>query len=242
MRISYLSIWQSDCPFISVSEKIQESRLYAIDAHVEDPNSESGMLYIRSESCQSLRETLNTLKRDPRIKNLDILWKQEKDAFVKVNLKITKAMRDLTMPFVITHCPLLIHNGLEKWVIVTKNKKNEKKVLSYLKENNEIHYKKPIKIDPRTWFFITSFVQNALIHPDLFSIIYEEIKLSPTQRKILSRALTYGYYSWPRKITLHQLSGKFGVSKTAIEKSLRKTESKAMTILAELIKLLEERD
>jgi len=59
---------------------------------------------------------------------------------------------------------------------------------------------------------------------------------------VFSAALEGGYYSYPRKINLKQLSEKLGISKTAVAKNLRSVENKAIRVLAELIGITDTRE
>lgn len=52
--------------------------------------------------------------------------------------------------------------------------------------------------------------------------------LTPKQREILSPSLKYGYYEFPKKINLNELSRKIGVSPSTLCVHLQKIESKIL--------------
>jgi len=52
--------------------------------------------------------------------------------------------------------------------------------------------------------------------------------LTGAQWSALWLAVHYGYYSWPKKITLEELASKSGVSRISFQERLRKAEEKAL--------------
>ncbi|NOZ59388.1 MAG: hypothetical protein GXO66_07440, partial [Euryarchaeota archaeon] len=50
--------------------------------------------------------------------------------------------------------------------------------------------------------------------------------LTRRQKQILKKAIQYGYYSYPRRITLTKLAEKLGVSKSYLSETLQIIESK----------------
>ncbi|ABL79016.1 helix-turn-helix domain-containing protein [Thermofilum pendens] len=66
-----------------------------------------------------------------------------------------------------------------------------------------------------------------LMRTDLLS------KLTPLQRKILSKAIIKGYFDWPRKYSLSDLSQELGISKATLAEHIRRSESKILKYLLE---------
>ena len=121
--------------------------------------------------------------------------------------------------------------------MIVENKTKEKEMLCRLKENNEVRVKKRIlgfPSSPHDFWLIT----EPVFCVKLMSIV-DMLQLSTTQQKVFSVALDGGYYSYPRKTNLKQLSEKLGISKTAVAKNLRTVENKTMRVLAELIGIAE---
>ena len=55
--------------------------------------------------------------------------------------------------------------------------------------------------------------------------------LTPLQRKVLSAALRRGFFEWPRRISLEELSRELGVSKVTLSEHLRRGERKLLRYL-----------
>ncbi len=57
---------------------------------------------------------------------------------------------------------------------------------------------------------------------------FDGFNLSEKQERTLKLAITFGYYNWPKKISLQDLAEKLGLSKTTIAEHLRKAEIKVI--------------
>jgi hypothetical protein len=64
---------------------------------------------------------------------------------------------------------------------------------------------------------------------DLTDFIGTDLDLTLQERNALHWAYKYGYYQVPRNIHLEDVSGKLGISKSALAESLRKAESKVVS-------------
>jgi len=102
--------------------------------------------------------------------------------------------------------PLVVHEGLEHWDVITEEGPGTKKLLDELAEVGEIKVKSLGKHE----------VEN------------NEFELTEKQREALSLAVKRGYYSWPKKVTLEELAELAGVSRVTFENHLRKAEARAV--------------
>ena len=55
--------------------------------------------------------------------------------------------------------------------------------------------------------------------------------LSANQKKILNSAKEFGYYDYPRKITINELSDKIGINKDITIESLRRAEKNIISLI-----------
>ena len=71
--------------------------------------------------------------------------------------------------------------------------------------------------------------------PSVF--IQQEVpKLTDKQRQVLELALEYGYYKYPRKISVQDLAAKVKMPRTTFQEHLRKAEERVMNLLIEPLK------
>lgn len=229
MRSLILEVWQPDCPVVYVSESLESVKLYAIDSHVKNSYIQA-LLYMFADDKSSLQTALNIIRKHSQVKSIRVLWKCQQEACLELLCNVTNAMYSLTHSRLLFHYPLLTSNGLETWIVTVEDKIKEKEVLTLLKENNEVRVKKRILNFPFS-FRAFQLITNS---PELLISIADTLQLSSTQQKVLSASLEGGYYSYPRKTNLKQLSEKLGISKTAATKNLRSLENKAIRLLAEL--------
>lgn len=82
---------------------------------------------------------------------------------------------------------------------------------------------------------------DALLNQSLFtSEIFRD--LTANQKNILTKAFEMGYYNIPRELKLSELANEIGISRYAVEKSLRLAENKIMKMVMPFMYLEEAED
>ena len=71
--------------------------------------------------------------------------------------------------------------------------------------------------------------------PSVF-IQHEVPKLTEKQRQVLELAIEYGYYKYPRKVSVQDLAKKVKMPRTTFQEHLRKAEERVMNLLIEPLK------
>ena len=78
------------------------------------------------------------------------------------------------------------------------------------------------------------------LHQNSFSVLQAKTLMeshsSDKQRRALELALEFGYYNYPRNISVDNLSKKAKMPRTTFQEHLRKAESKLMGLLIQSIK------
>ncbi|MFP3214822.1 MAG: helix-turn-helix domain-containing protein [Nitrososphaeria archaeon] len=113
---------------------------------------------------------------------------------------------------------LEVHDGLEFWKLITFGKSNLDLLLSKFKQKSNIKTVEVKRVKKKN-------LSYALVSPINL--------LTDRQKDILQEAYRLGYYNWPRKIDLYQLSKKFNISKVALLKNIRIAEKKIIDVLLE---------
>ncbi|MBU1197891.1 helix-turn-helix domain-containing protein [Candidatus Micrarchaeota archaeon] len=111
--------------------------------------------------------------------------------------------------------PQMLKNGFEYWTVA-----------SWDKESIQRLYKKIDAVAERATIELTSLKQENtnLFIPDVMQ------RLSEQQFNVMQRAAEFGYYTYPRKINLKQLSKKLRLSESALREHLRLAEAKLVPV------------
>ncbi|WP_456396002.1 helix-turn-helix domain-containing protein [Thermococcus sp.] len=232
MKMLILDVWQPDCPIVSLSEKIEESKIYIIMPHVR---GDTTRVFFTVEDGD-IKEVLEVLRTHREVKQVKVLWKDNLRIGMEVLCNTTDVMDNLLRSHVVFQRSFYASAGFERWVVVVEDKNSENEILSRLKERNEIKIRERQKIrefgspmgmwlmmNPASYFRIATLLDN--------------IELSNTQKNILKTALESGYYQYPRRINLEGIAKKSGVSKTTVLKNLREIESLSLRILFSLMEI-----
>ena len=86
------------------------------------------------------------------------------------------------------------------------------------------------KVKTTTYFEVISFIKRTLHDIYLLKLLP---KLSPKQREAIEFAYKRGYYEYPKKIGLDQLSKLMGIGKSTFQEHLKKAEGKLIPYLVE---------
>ena len=116
--------------------------------------------------------------------------------------------------------PYVIKEGLRHFIIFTKKYNYTKDFYKEISLYGKIIKLKRINLD-----HALEWVESLKISDILRSM------LTPMQLRVIEEAIKGGYYSWPRKSKMSELSRRLGISKTTISEHLRKGEQKLISLL-----------
>jgi len=108
--------------------------------------------------------------------------------------------------------PILGKNGFEYWTVGSWNKENVSVLVKKIRKIKGVQiWLMGIKEEPVDVFL-----------PNVFS------RLSKKQLSTVKKAMSSGYYSYPRKISLEKLAKLDGLNESTFREHLRKAEAKIM--------------
>lgn len=172
----------------------------------------SGMVFLQGEYENKLK-FIKSLKKDKRIKEFSAKGNQ---VFVLIESEYHIApLFDESMFFI---KPVYFEKGYEYWEIGSWDRKPLVEFYKKVKNVAEVEIQKLKRDEPSV------FVQYAIP------------KLTDKQRRALELALEFGYYNYPRNISVDNLSKKAKMPRTTFQEHLRKAESKLMGLLIQSIK------
>lgn len=154
-----------------------------------------------------LNELISKIKSNNRIIKIKVLdtmrTKSEIRALLLMTVKMRGGISELFMNKGAYYISEYITRGLEKWSLVMDDKTFKESILSDLKEKTY-----SLKINERENIFT---VKNLLTSKEM-EILYKAYKL--------------GYFDWPKRIDLKELSEVLGISKSATLQTLRRATNK----------------
>ncbi|QGA55299.1 XRE family transcriptional regulator [Sulfolobus sp. E5-1-F] len=155
-----------------------------------------------------LNELINIIKSNNRIIKVKITetvrTKNELRALFLLSAKLKGGISELLMNKGAYYILEQISNGLERWSLVIDDKVFKEIILPSLKENTY-----SLKVIERDENILS--VRNLLTSKE-FEIIYKAYRL--------------GYFDWPKKVDLRELSEELGISKAATLQALRRAMGK----------------
>lgn len=116
--------------------------------------------------------------------------------------------------------PFVMKDGFEYWTVASWDKRE---LLDLMKRIKKLKGQATIEL-----LGIRKAAVNLFL-PALFQ------RLTRKQLDAFLKAVEYGYYTLPRKISLEQLAAKLGTARTTLRERLRKAESKLLPQLAQSI-------
>lgn len=169
----------------------------------------NGMVFLNGKQKEK-EKFVASLKRDRRIRKLQVIGNQ---IFVLIE---DEALIAPSMPdrlFFVQ--PVYFEKGYEYWELGSWDKETLTYFYNKIKKTAEVTIIKIQKENPAV------FVQHAVP------------KLTAKQKKALELAIEFGYYNYPRAISVEELAKKIKIPRTTFQEHLRKGESKLMNLLVQ---------
>lgn len=231
MYVAVLDIVQYDCPVVRLVELLKDVKLIVTGANVANINEGYEKIYVVMMGDKDLiNKSLDMVQRIRFVKHYNVL--QRKDEYAKVYMYISKtwtmenSVRLDAMPL----APWVAKDGIERWTLGILSKKQLDEFLSRVKERD---YIEKMKIDEVADDTIATLAFNYL---QLVNLTNEIGKLTKSQLNLLNMALESGYYEWPRKINIMNISQELRVSRAAVAKLLRRAEKRVIASVMEYLK------
>jgi len=112
--------------------------------------------------------------------------------------------------------PVRVAHGIEEWTLLSNNKENFNKFYNSLKNTMNVRIKsfKDFSLD---------FNLDINFDPESAALITNK------QKEILQLFYKEGYYDWPRKVTVKEVTEKLHLCRSTIQEHIRKAESRLMS-------------
>ena len=141
------------------------------------------------------------------IEKEEVLYREKNIAIIH---EVSHAVGSVSRTIALSECHVVgtmsVGNGMEHWHVIAEKASQINDLLTSLEKLGTVFIERIGKYEPAR----------------------KKFKLTEKQRGALSLALSSGYYSWPRKVTLEELAQLAGISRRAFQERLRKGEAKAI--------------
>ncbi|HLH86069.1 MAG TPA: helix-turn-helix domain-containing protein [Thermoplasmataceae archaeon] len=222
VNVFFLSINQHDCPHTYLTDLFPSLRIFIMNTEAEG-NYQTTFSVFFSRDSDSLNEAFNELKKYGGIRNIEVIGKKDNLMSLIYSFPKTSAFRHINSVGFRMH-PIFVKNGEERWFFVTSKSSLKLESDDINDSRTSIRVIKKLTTDE----FVTEY---SKIFTYLWKIKFFKELDSPGP-KLLTEALNTGYYDWPRKVSLTQLSKAVNIPRATLTYRLRKLEK---TIFNDLV-------
>jgi predicted DNA binding protein len=216
-----MSLWevevsQSDCPHVGTTKKYDSLRVVIMGTEVARQYERIFSVFSCSKP-NTLKEALSYFQKDPRVRDFRLLSRESGVATALYLMPKTSMFKKISRIGLRLH-PVFAQGGLEKWYVITEaSRKNIRMVISD-------DYTKIISMKRKRPAQIFSSLYSAVKY--LMPALSISDKLSRRDAEILRAATESGYFSWPRRTNLTNLSHELKMPKSTLSYHFRNLEEK----------------
>jgi predicted DNA binding protein len=214
-NIYRVSIGQDDCPHTYITMKYPNIQVFIMNSQ-GDGHFQKSFSIIVSNTDRGISEAIKSLETYPGLTCLNVLGIQDRIASLTYKFPQTSAYSVVNTMGFRMH-PITVKNGIEKWFFVTSNSEVQNIVKQKLSDDKTqlISFKRLT-----TEEFMADY---SRILGEFWSIQVMD-KSGISQNELLKEAINAGYFSWPRKASLSELSAKMNIPRTTLSYRLRRLE------------------
>jgi len=238
MYIAVLDIAQYDCPVVKLTDLTEDVEVVVIGANVSEIHKGYERIYItiKGYNKEDVIRAIDNIQKMRHVKSFTVLYRKNNEARVYMYIKKTKAMEASVKLDATPVAPWISVDGVERWTLGFPSKKQLYEYISLVKEQDVIEniIVRDIPDDV--------IMDMSLLYLALADLIIKIKGLTENQLNILNIALSEGYYEWPRRINIVELSSRLGISRTAVTKLLRRAEYKVLKSVLEFINSYKDRE
>ncbi len=197
-------IWAARCKKFGIYDY-----QYPLNYRIVDDNIVTALYHILDGESEKIKNFIRDAKRDERVRKLEIRKNLVISQAVEKRSRMLDPFYDSRLLFI---RPVINYpDGSEVWEVGCFERSLLAKLLtvSESKYNGELIFFKRIKV-PKIFI------------PQLMP------ELTKRQEEAFNIAISHGYYNFPRKVSLGELSKLMNVSRPTFEEHLRKAESKLL--------------
>ncbi|MFG1545029.1 MAG: helix-turn-helix domain-containing protein [Thermoplasmataceae archaeon] len=216
VNIYSISIKQHDCPHTFVTSRIHDLTIFIMNTIDYSKKYQKTLSIFYSKTAEDLKYTIKTLNEYGDLKDLEVLGMGPTTMSLMYSFPKTAAYKWVSKIGFRMH-PILVKNGEERWFLVSNESQSVKEIEEELNDSNTstLRVKK---------LSTNNFISE---YSELFSDVWKvriDSAVGPEVFNILTQALAQGFYDWPRKSSLSELSRNIKMPRSTLTYRLRKLE------------------
>lgn len=216
VNIYSISISQHDCPHTFVTSKVRDLTIFIMNTLDYSKKYQKTLSLFYSKTTEDLKDTVKILNEYKDLKELEVLGMGPTTMSLMYSFPKTAAYKWVSEVGFRMH-PILVKNGEERWFFVSDESRSAKEIEEELNDSNTITLR------------VKKLSTNNFIseYSELFSDVWKvriDSTVGPDVFNILTQALEHGFYDWPRKSSLSELSRNIKIPRSTITYRLRKLE------------------
>lgn len=215
MWIAEFKVWHANSVVLEATKRLQ-AECASVYLNLVHRNGKDFVTKVLVASGRDVVQLVEAIKREKRFRVTHVEGNQvfyENTAAGLFHSQVFNTNVFFVKPFV-------MKNGFEYWTVASWNKDE---LLNLMKRISKLKSKASIEL---------LSIKRAPVNLFLSALFQQ---LTRKQLDAFLKAVEYGYYTLPRKISLEQLAQKLGVARTTLRERLRKAESKLLPQLAQSI-------
>lgn len=209
-----ISVTQHDCPHSKISFALPDLKIFIMNTQsVDDFQSVLTLFY--SSKVGVIDKALRALNEYRDLKDLSIIGKRENSMSLLYSFPQTDLFRDVQKIGFRLH-PILVRNGVERWFLLAYNNENKNSYKPVGNHNTRLVSSKKLTTDE----FVSSYSRML----SEIAKIRVSVPGSDDEENIAERAYRLGYFEWPRRTSISELSRAANLPKSTLVYKLRKAE------------------
>jgi hypothetical protein len=123
-----------------------------------------------------------------------------------------------------------VEGGKERWLVTFEDLNSRKRAVNYLKDTSDVDLTSTIDIPPEFFCWLVKSYEDLI---DFFNTIRS---LKSSQLKLFREIVENGYYEWPRRVNITEISKREKISKAAVSRKIRSVERSILNNIVNIIR------
>ena len=218
------------CWFCDVTDRNPDAKIVSTLSQVEGDT----IINVIQLTSPDPKKDIERIKAHSLVKKVEVLTQSPNTALIVVTSSYeAMTYRILHQTKVKMLESPITKNGVDSEILLAPSHKEMSDLIKLLSEDKDyadVKLKKKHYIEPADAVSLSNFRTTGF-----FDLQSAKSLLAPKQVEAFQKAVDYGYYDVPKKISIEELAAHLGASPSTVAEHLRKAESKLLPILMKVL-------